>query len=74
LFSADIVLVNWSFNERKREKSQVGFRTSKIVVTKTYDQIRRTLGREVVRRVHRLGHAVVGKISSAHGGKKGDKI
>ena len=34
-------------------------------VTETYDQIQRTLGQEVVRQVHRLGHAVVGEISLA---------
>lgn len=34
-------------------------------VTKTYDQIQRIRGREAVRRVHRLGHAVVAEISLA---------
>lgn len=61
MFSADIVLVNC---KRKQEKSKVRFRTQKD--KETYDQIRRTLGQEVVRRVHRLGHAVVREISLAH--------
>ena len=44
-----------------------------MVVTKTYDQIRRILGQEVVRRVHRLGHAVVREISLAREKKKKKK-
>ena len=63
MFSADIVLVNC---KRKQEKSKVKLRFRTQKDKETYDQIRRTLGQEVVRRVHRLGHAVVREISLAH--------